>query len=202
MTDKAPGNATGRTPSQTVGPYLHIGLTPGRFGVREIFSAVVADAGVPGTHIRIEGRMLDGAGAIMPDAMLEIWQADAEGRYAHPADGRPPASNSFRGFGRAATDDNGSFFFATVKPGAVAGPGGKPQAPHINVGLFARGMLKRLFTRIYFAGEPANASDPILALVPPERLTTLLAKPDPAKPGSWRFDIHLQGTNETVFFDA
>jgi protocatechuate 3,4-dioxygenase alpha subunit len=206
MTDNATDDAPGRTPSQTVGPYLHIGLVPGRFGVREIFSPVVADAGVPGTHIRIEGRVLDGAGAIMPDAMLEIWQADAEGRYAHPADGRPPASNSFRGFGRAATDENGGFFFATVKPGAVPstvnGPVGKPQAPHINVGLFARGMLKRLFTRIYFAGEPANASDPILALVPPERRTTLLAKPDPAKPGSWRFDIHLQGPNETVFFDA
>jgi protocatechuate 3,4-dioxygenase alpha subunit len=201
MTDKAPGNATGRTPSQTVGPYLHIGLVPGRFGVREIFSPVVADAGA-GTHIRIEGRMLDGAGAIMPDAMLEIWQADAEGRYAHPADGRPPASNSFRGFGRAATDENGGFFFVTVKPGAVAGPGGKLQAPHINVGLFARGMLKRLITRLYFAGEPANATDPILALVPAERRATLLAKPDPAKAGLWRFDIHLQGPNETVFFDA
>jgi protocatechuate 3,4-dioxygenase, alpha subunit len=202
MTDNATGKAPGRTPSQTVGPYLHIGLVPGRFGVREIFSPVVADAGVPGTHIRIEGRMLDGAGAIMPDAMLEIWQADAEGRYAHPADGRPPASNSFRGFGRAATDENGAFFFVTVKPGAVAGPGGKLQAPHINVGVFARGMLKRLFTRLYFAGEPANATDPILALVPAERRATLLAKPDPAKPGSWRFDIHLQGPHETVFFDA
>jgi protocatechuate 3,4-dioxygenase, alpha subunit len=193
---------SGRTPSQTVGPYLHIGLVPGRFGVREIFSPVVADAGVLGSHIRIEGRMLDGAGALMPDAMLEIWQADAEGRYAHPADGRPPASNSFRGFGRAATDEHGSFFFATVKPGGVAGPGGKLQAPHINVGVFARGMLKRLFTRLYFAGEPANAADPILALVPPERRATLLAKPDPAKPNLWRFDIHLQGPNETVFFDA
>jgi protocatechuate 3,4-dioxygenase alpha subunit len=202
MTDGKAGGKSGRTPSQTVGPYLHIGLVPGRFGVREVFSPVVADAGVPGTHIRIEGRMFDGQGAIMPDAMLEIWQADAEGRYAHPADGRPPASNSFRGFGRAATDDGGTFFFVTVKPGAVAGPAGKPQAPHINVGVFARGMLKRLFTRIYFAGEPANATDPILALVPPERRATLLAKPDAAEPGLWRFDIHLQGPDETVFFDA
>ena len=144
-----------------------------------------------------------------PSCPTPCWRSGRptrEGRYAHPADGRPPASNSFRGFGRAATDENGGFFFATVKPGAVPGtvngPGGKLQAPHINVGLFARGMLKRLFTRIYFAGEPANATDPILALVPPERRATLLAKPDPAKPGLWRFDIHLQGPDETVFFDA
>jgi protocatechuate 3,4-dioxygenase, alpha subunit len=193
---------TERTPSQTVGPYLHIGLVPARFGVREVFSGTVADAGMPGTHIRIEGRVLDGAGVPMPDAMLEIWQADAQGRYAHPADGRPLVSNSFRGFGRAATDKDGGFLFATVKPGHVKGPGGKLQAPHINVGLFARGMLKRLFTRIYFADEQANASDPILALVPAERRATLFAKPDPAKAGLWRFDIHLQGPNETVFFDA
>ena len=93
---------TERTPSQTVGPYLHIGLVPGPYGVREIFSPVVADAGMPGTHMRIEGRVLDGAGNLLPDAMLEIWQADAQGRYAHPADGRPLASNSFRGFGRVA----------------------------------------------------------------------------------------------------
>jgi protocatechuate 3,4-dioxygenase alpha subunit len=198
MTEKR----AGRTPSQTVGPYLHIGLVPGPYGVREVFSPVVADAGMPGTHIRIEGRVLDGAGAVMPDAMLEIWQADAQGRYAHPADGRPLASNSFRGFGRAATDKDGGFFFATVKPGQVKGPDGALQAPHINVGLFARGLLKRLFTRIYFAGEPANAADPILALVPAERRATLLAKPDPAKPGLWRFDIHLQGPEETVFYDA
>ena len=171
--------------------------------MREIFSPVVADAGMPGTHIRIEGRVLDGAGAVMPDAMLEIWQADAQGRYAHPADGRPLASNSFRGFGRAATDKDGGFFFATVKPGAGARVrAASCRRPHINVGLFARGMLKRLFTRIYFAGEPANATDPILALVPAERRATLLAKPDPAKPGLWRFDIHLQGPDETVFFDA
>jgi protocatechuate 3,4-dioxygenase alpha subunit len=193
---------TERTPSQTVGPYLHIGLVPARFGVREVFTGMVADAGVPGTHISVEGRVLDGAGATMPDAMLEIWQADAEGRYAHPADGRPLASNSFRGFGRVGTDAHGGYAVQTIKPGQVKGPGGKLQAPHINVGLFARGILKRLFTRIYFADEPANASDPILALVPAERRATLLAKPDPAKAGLWRFDIHLQGPLETVFFDA
>ena len=193
---------TERTPSQTVGPYLHIGLVPGPYGVREIFSPAVADAGMPGTHIRIEGRVLDGAGNVLPDAMLEIWQADGQGRYAHPADGRPLASNSFRGFGRVATGPDGGYHFQTVKPGQVKGPGGKLQAPHINVGVFARGVLKRLFTRIYFAGDPANASDPILALVPADRRDTLMAGPDAARLGLFKFDIILQGANETVFFDA
>ena len=191
-----------RTPSQTVGPYLHIGLTQGAYGAHEIFSATVADAGLPGTHIRIEGRVFDGEGNIVPDAVLEIWQADAAGRYAHPADGRPLASNSFRGFGRCPTDKDGGYAFDTVKPGTVPGPGGSTQAPHINVGVFSRGLLKRLFTRIYFAGEPANAADPILALVPADRRDTLIAKPDAAKPGLFRLDIRLQGANETVFFDA
>jgi protocatechuate 3,4-dioxygenase alpha subunit len=191
-----------RTPSQTVGPYLHIGLMQGAYGAREIFSATVADPGIPGTHIRIEGRVFDGDGNIVPDAVLEIWQADPAGRYAHPADGRPLASNSFRGFGRCPTDKDGGFAFATVKPGSVPGPGRTTQAPHINVGVFSRGLLKRLFTRIYFAGESANAADPILALVPADRRNTLIAKPDAAKPGLFRFDIRLQGANETVFFDA
>lgn len=192
----------GRTPSQTVGPFLHVGLAPAPFGFREIFSPTVADAGVAGTRIRIEGHVFDGEGTPLPDAMLEIWQADSEGRYAHPADGRPLASNSFRGFGRCPTAKDGGYQFATVIPGSVAGPDGKTQAPHINVGLFSRGILKRLFTRIYFAGNPANATDPVLALVPAGRRDTLMARPDPAKPGVYRFDIHIQGDNETVFFDA
>lgn len=192
---------TERTPSQTVGPYLHIGLRPAEYGVREIFTTTIAGPGLPGQHIRIEGRVLDGEGAVMLDAMVELWQADAEGRYAHPADGRPPASNSFRGFGRASTE-KGGFAFDTVKPGAVAGPGGIMQAPHINVCLLARGVLKRLHTRIYFAGEAANAADPILALVPAERRDTLLARPDPANASLYRFDIRVQGDHETVFFDA
>ncbi len=191
-----------RTPSQTVGPYLHIGLVPGQYGGREIFSPVVADQGVEGTRIRIEGRIFDGDGNIVPDAMIEAWQADGQGRYAHPADGRPLQSNSFRGFGRCPTDKDGGFHLETVKPGQVAGPNGALQAPHINVGIFSRGIVKRLFTRIYFADEPANATDPILALVPADRRDTLLAKPDPAKPGVCRFDIRLQGPDETVFFDA
>lgn len=193
-----------RTPSQTVGPYLHIGLTPKHYGhaFGEVFTAVVADAGMPGTHIRIEGRVIDGDGKLVSDAMVEIWQADHQGRYAHPADGRPPASNSFSGFGRCATDKDGSFRFDTVKPGSVPGPDGTTQAPHINVGVFARGILKRMFTRIYFAGDPLNANDPILALVPAERRDTLMAKPDAKSPAVWRFEIRLQGGNETVFFDA
>jgi len=191
-----------RTPSQTVGPYLHIGLTQGAYGAREIFSAKLVDAGLAGPHIRLEGRVYDGEGNVVPDAVLEIWQADDQGRYAHPADGRPLASNSFRGFGRCATDKDGGFAFETIKPGSVAGPGGAPQAPHINVGLFSRGLLKRLFTRVYFEGDPANAADPILALVPADRRRTLLAKADPGTPGLFRFDVVLQGANETVFFDA
>jgi protocatechuate 3,4-dioxygenase alpha subunit len=191
-----------RTPSQTVGPYLHIGLTQGAYGAHEIFSATLADSGLPGTHVRIEGRVFDGEGNVVPDAVIEIWQADAAGRYAHPADGRPLASNSFRGFGRCPTDKDGGYAFDTVKPGTVPGPGGSTQAPHINVGIFSRGLLKRLFTRIYFSGDSANATDPILALVPADRRDTLLAKPDAAKPGLFRLDIRLQGPNETVFFDA
>jgi protocatechuate 3,4-dioxygenase alpha subunit len=191
-----------RTPSQTVGPYLHIGLTQGAFERPEIFGSTVADPGIAGTHIRIDGRILDGEGNLVPDAVIEVWQADPSGRYAHPADGRQLASNSFRGFGRCPTTADGTFHFDTVKPGSVPGPGGTTQAPHINVGILARGLLKRLFTRIYFAGEPANASDPILALVPPERRDTLIARADSTNPALYRFDIRLQGGNETVFFDA
>jgi protocatechuate 3,4-dioxygenase alpha subunit len=191
-----------RTPSQTVGPYLHIALAPAAYGVREVFSGVVADPGIAGTHIRIEGRLLDGDGAPVTDALIEIWQADSQGRYAHPADGRPLTSNSFRGFGRCPTAADGSFLFETIRPGQAPGPGGTTQAPHINVSIFARGILKRMFTRIYFEGDPANASDPILALVPAERRSTLMARPDPADARLFRFDIQLQGARETVFFDA
>jgi protocatechuate 3,4-dioxygenase alpha subunit len=191
-----------RTPSQTVGPYLHIGLTQSLYGLQDIVGPTVADPGLAGAHVRIEGSVLDGEGTPMPDALIEIWQADSEGRYAHPADGRPLASNSFRGFGRCPTAKDGTFAFDTIKPGTVPGPGGTTQAPHINVGVFARGLLKRLFTRIYFPGEPANAADPILALVPAARRDTLIARADPAKPGHYRFDIRVQGGSETVFFDA
>jgi protocatechuate 3,4-dioxygenase, alpha subunit len=166
-----------------------------------VFSPTVADAGMPGAHIRIEGRVIDGDGNAMPDALVEIWQADQDGRYAHPADGRPLKSNSFRGFGRCPTAKDGSFRFETVKPGTVPGPNGTVQAPHINVSILARGILKRLFTRIYFEGDPANAKDPILALVPADRRHTLMARPQSGT-GGFRFDIRIQGGDETVFFDA
>ncbi|HJZ33430.1 MAG TPA: protocatechuate 3,4-dioxygenase subunit alpha [Hyphomicrobiaceae bacterium] len=191
-----------RTPSQTVGPFLHIGLAPADYNFRVLFGSSLAGPGVAGVPIEIEGAIRDGEGNALPDALVEIWQADSDGRYPHPADGRPVRSNSFRGFGRAATDAAGQFHFATVKPGAVPAPGGGLQAPHINVGIFARGLLKRLFTRIYFAGEALNAGDPILALVPEDRRHTLMAQPDTTHPGRFRFDIRLQGADETVFFDA
>ena len=190
------------TPSQTVGPFLHIGLAPADYNFRVLFGSSLAGPGVAGVPIEIEGAIRDGEGNALPDALVEIWQADSDGRYPHPADGRPVRSNSFRGFGRAATDAAGQFHFATVKPGAVPAPGGGLQAPHINVGIFARGLLKRLFTRIYFAGEALNAGDPILALVPEDRRHTLMAQPDTTHPGRFRFDIRLQGADETVFFDA
>ena len=191
-----------RTPSQTVGPFLHIGLAPADYNFRVLFGSSLAGPGVAGVPIEIEGAMRDGEGNVLPDALVEIWQADSDGRYPHPADGRPVRSNSFRGFGRAATDAAGRFHFATVRPGAVPAPGGGLQAPHINVGIFARGLLKRLFTRIYFAGEALNAGDPILALVPEGRRHTLMAQPETTHPGRFRFDIRLQGADETVFFDA
>ncbi|HEU0159587.1 MAG TPA: protocatechuate 3,4-dioxygenase subunit alpha [Hyphomicrobiaceae bacterium] len=191
-----------RTPSQTVGPYLHLGLAPAAYNVRPLFGPDLSAPGVTGTPIRIEGRLIDGEGNGLPDALLEIWQADAQGHYAHPADGRPLRSNSFRGFARAPTDAGGGFAFSTIKPGAVPGPSESLQAPHINVGIFARGLLKRLFTRIYFKDEGMNGSDPILALVPAPRRHTLMAVPDGGRAGVFRFDIRLQGQDETVFFDA
>ena len=192
-----------RTPSQTVGPFLHIGLVQGDYGVREIFSTKVADAGMPGTHIRIEGRVLDGEGNTLPDALIELWQADHQGRYAHPADGRQVASNSFRGFGRCADVQTGHvrLLHRSSRDRCRAPAASCRRRTSMSASL-ARGLLKRLFTRIYFAGDPANAADPILALVPADRRDTLMARPDPANPTLYRFDIRLQGKDETVFFEA
>jgi protocatechuate 3,4-dioxygenase alpha subunit len=145
--------------------------------------------------------VLDGDGQVVPDAMLEIWQADAAGRYAHPADGRASPNSAFKGFGRCGTDKDGAFSFETVKPGAVPGPGGKMQAPHVAIVLFSRGMLTHVFTRIYFADEAANAADPILALVPEDRRATLIARREDGAHPTYRLDIRLQGDGETVFFD-
>jgi protocatechuate 3,4-dioxygenase alpha subunit len=182
------------TPSQTVGPYLHLGLTDARSISR------VAGDGAKGERVWVTFRVLDGGGAPLPDAMIEVWQADSEGNYAH-CDGSADDA-AFRGFGRLATAEDGSCTFETIKPGCVPGPGEAVQAPHINVSILGRGILKRLSTRLYFAGESANAADPVLALVPENRQASLLAQPDPARPGNWILDVHLRGAGETVFFDV
>jgi len=182
------------TPSQTVGPYLAIGL-PFPEG-----PYVVPD-GTPGL-IRITGAVYDGAGELIPDHLIETWQADPAGHFADlHGHGGPSTLPGFRGFGRTAHEDgDGSYEIVTVKPGRVPGPDGRLQAPHIDVSVFARGMLHRCVTRIYFADEPeANAADPVLGSVPAERRDTLLAKPTD---GGYRLDITLQGPDETVFFDV
>jgi len=185
------------TPSQTVGPYFLIGLTA-KHSVPKI-----AGPDAKGERARLSFRVLDGDGAPIDDAMIEVWQANAEGKYRHPDDPQQKSLDpAVNGFGRAGTDDDGACAIETIKPGRVPGPSGVEQAPHLNLALFARGMLHQFYTRVYFAGDPANASDPVLALVPEERRATLMAQPDPAQPGHWHFDIHMQGEQETVFFDV
>jgi protocatechuate 3,4-dioxygenase, alpha subunit len=174
----------GTTPSQTIGPFFHDAL------LDEDRSQLV-----PPEHpqaVRLEGNIYDGAGDHVPDAMVEIWQADHAGRYDE---------EDFSGFGRSGTDDGGSFSFVTVKPGAVPAPDGRTQAPHIMVSVFARGLLKRLVTRIYFPDEAeANAEDPVLSSIEdPEHRRTLVARDEG---GALRFDIRLQGENQTAFFDV
>jgi protocatechuate 3,4-dioxygenase alpha subunit len=183
------------TPSQTVGPFFHIELRGD--GLRELVA--------PDSHaaIRIEGIVRDGEGEPVNDALIEIWQANEAGRYADPQDSREevPLENGFGGFGRCETDDDGRYHFVTVKPGRVPGPNGAMQAPHIEVSIFARGLLGRLATRIYFPGEEqANREDPVLALIDDaDRRSTLLATEED---GVYRFDINLQGDRETAFFDV
>ena len=146
--------------------------------------------------------MLDGKGQPVPDAVLEIWQADANGRYAHPEDtGDLAVTKNFFGFGRVYVNDQGEFRFTTIKPGRVPGPDGKSQAPHLEVSLFMRGLLRRLVTRIYFPAEPTNEADAVLGLVPAHRRHTLVAQPTATEPGTVVWDVHLQGEQETVFFD-
>ena len=185
--------ALGTTPAQTVGPFFSFSLlaTP---------QAHLVPADTPDA-VRIEGRVLDGEGAPVNDAMIEIWQAAPSGRYAHSADARDdlPLEPSFTGFGRCGTDEDGRFAFITVKPGSVPGPGGLMQAPHVDVSVFARGLLHRLVTRLYFPDEAeANAADPILGSIEdPGARATLIAEP---ADGALRFDIRLQGPHETAFF--
>jgi protocatechuate 3,4-dioxygenase alpha subunit len=199
------------TPSQTVGPFFAYGLTPkgrcewdpnGSYSWKNTVESNLVTPDASGTRIRIEGCVYDGDGKPINDAMLEIWQADAQGRYASARDTRARPNTQFKGFGRSATDKAGVFAFDTIKPGAVPGPGGKQQAPHIVVCIFSRGMLRQIYTRLYFSDEAANAADPILAMVPADRRGTLIAhKQDGSEPPLYRFDIRVQGENETVFFE-
>jgi len=184
------------TPPQTVGPFFHPALlradAPGNR---------LAGPATPGEPIRIVGRVLDGDRAPVPDALVELWQADALGRYCHPADRWPtPSAPAFTGFGRCGTDEAGAFWFETVKPGPVPAPGGGRQAPHLSLTIFARGLLDLLATRLYFDDEPANESDPVLGLVPAERRRTLLTRREPGAAATYRCEIVLQGEGETVFF--
>ncbi|MGA8158506.1 MAG: protocatechuate 3,4-dioxygenase subunit alpha [Rhodoplanes sp.] len=191
------------TPSQTVGPYFAYGLTPrGKYDWKDTFGTDLVTPDASGERIRIEGRVLDGDGLPINDCMIEIWQADAQGRYASPADPRRPNA-AFRGFGRAGTDAEGRYGFDTIKPGPVPGLEGNMQAPHVVLAVFARGMLRQSYTRIYFADEAANADDAILTLVPPERRATLVAPKTMAQGRAiYTFDIRMQGEAETVFFEV
>lgn len=190
------------TPSQTVGPYFKYGLTPGHdYEWNDAFSNDLVTPNVSGECIRIVGQVFDGDGVVIPDSMLEIWQADGQGRFADPQDVRALPNSAFKGFGRCGADANGGYSFHTIKPGSVPGPGGKPQAPHILLAIFARGMTQQAVTRIYFEDEAANAADPVLALVPADRRSTLIARREEGDGAIYRFDVHLQGDSETVFFD-
>jgi len=182
------------TPSQTIGPFY--------WGtVVNTCHADLAPNGVAGERIEVVLALHDVAGAIVTDGLFELWQANSHGRYNHPEDRRNlPLDAGFEGYGRASTFTDGSSTFSTVKPGRVPWPAGGMQAPHINVGIFARGLLNRVATRLYFDGDPANAEDPVLKMIDPARRPTLLAKKDAGS--TWRLPIHLGGPNETVFFDV
>ncbi len=214
MTDKR----LGQTPWQTVGPFFHYGL-PWKGGAdlvgdtdigarpelcpdgHFLLTAPHKRGAIAGHVIEISGTVTDGAGKPVPDAMVEIWQANAAGRYAAPQDDRSDLAldKDFVGFGRAATDNDGVYRFRTIRPGRVPGPGNTLQAPHIALSVLGRGLLKRLATRLYFVDGPENDTDPILTLVPESRRRTLIAQSDGTN--KYRFDIVLQGQNETVFFE-
>jgi protocatechuate 3,4-dioxygenase alpha subunit len=186
----------GATTSQTVGPFFTIGLT--RMNRSEL-----AGPGVSGERVTVEGRVVDGDGVPIPDAVIEIWQANSFGKYAHPEDLQDkPLESGFLGYGRVPTDDGGRFSFTTIKPGAVPGPDGKMQAPHLAVSVFMRGLLKRLVTRIYFPDEAGNADDFVLNLVEASRRGTLIARAVLGKAGVLEWNVVMQGESETVFFDC
>ena len=180
------------TTSQTVGPFFKIGLN-------WLYRDNIAGEGVAGERVIVQGRVLDGDGIGVSDAIVEIWQANSHGKYAHPADTQDkPIEPGFLGFGRVPTDHDGAFRFTTIKPGPVPGPKGEEQAPHLVISVFMRGLLKRLTTRMYFPNDARNATDLILNLVEPARRATLIAK---YVAGALEWNVVLQGTNETVFFD-
>ena len=184
-----------QTPSQTIGPFFRIALV-------EAAGANLVRAGTRGDRITIDGRIIDGDGAPVTDAMIEIWQANVDGKYDHPEDDQEKLVDpAFHGYGRTCTDGDGTFRFETIKPGPVSGGDGKLQAPHINVSIFARGLLKRLVTRIYFPDEPLNASDALLNSAPSQRRSTMIATWADTAHRTIRFDIILQGNGETVFLD-
>ena len=182
------------TPSQTIGPFYFGTLVSG-------YRADLAPPDVAGERIELALALHDVEGALIPDGLLEVWQANSHGRYNHPDDRRNlPLDQGFEGFGRASTDAAGVARFATVRPGRVPWPAGGLQATHINISVFARGVLNRLATRLYFDGDPALPEDPVLKMIEPARRGTLIAKRDGA--GVWRLPIHLGGPAETVFFDV
>jgi len=183
------------TTSQTVGPYFKIGL-------QWLNRDNLVGEGVSGERFTIQGRVLDGDGVPVPDAILEIWQANAHGKYDHPEDTQDkPLEPGFKGYGRVPVTAEGLFRLATIKPGPVPGPDGKEQAPHLVVSVFLRGVLRRLVTRMYFPDDARNASDPILSLVEPARRSTLIATKAAGSPGALQWNVVLQGPGETVFFD-
>jgi len=184
------------TTSQTVGPFFQIGF-------EWLYSNDLAADSASGQKVEISGRVLDADGQGIPDAILELWQANTHGKYAHPEDTQDkPLDPAFHGFGRIPTSEDGSFRFSTIKPGQVPGPDGKLQAPHIAVSVFMRGLLRRLVTRIYFPDDPANHSDFALNLVDPPRRGTLIARKSPIGANQLEWNVVLQGPNETVFFDG
>ena len=198
------------TASQTAGPYVHIGLAPKQAGFdifHKNFTNVLAGPKTKGEHIRIEGRVIDGSGTPVRDVLIEIWQANAAGKYNHPGDKQvKPIDKSFRGWGRGCSDFNtGVYAFDTIKPGAVMGRNKRPMAPHVNFWIVARGINIGLATRMYFSDEAAaNAKDPVLNLIEWEtRRKTLIAQREVRKGQVvYQFDINLQGPDETVFFDV
>ena len=182
------------TTSQTVGPYFKIGLSP-------LYRNELVGPETPGERVTIQGRVLDGEGKPVPDAVLEIWQADARGEYCRAETVETSDPRVFSGFGRIPTDENGSFHFLTIKPGSTPGPDGSRQAPHLAVSIFMRGLLTRLVTRLYFAGDARNEDDLVLKAVDKDRRVTLLAVPIEGKQAVVEWNVCLQGKNETVFFD-